>query len=53
MSYPAKSLRSKTQVQATEWSKGNNCQLLVGVQTFTTTLEINSAFSQKTGNCLS
>ena len=32
------------------WSKGNTPPLLVGVQTCTTTLEINLAVSQKTGN---
>jgi hypothetical protein len=32
------------------WSKGNTPQLLVAVQTFTITLEINLAVSQKIGN---
>jgi hypothetical protein len=32
------------------WSKGNTSSLLVGMQTCPTTLEINVAVSQKTGN---
>ena len=32
------------------WSKGNTPPLLVEVRTYTTTLEINLAVSQKTGN---
>jgi hypothetical protein len=32
------------------WSQGNNSPLLVGVQTYMTTLKINLAVSQKTGN---
>jgi hypothetical protein len=32
------------------WSKENSPPLLVGVQTSTTTLEINLVVSQKTGN---
>jgi hypothetical protein len=32
------------------WSKGNVSSLMVGVQTDTTTLEINLVVSQKTGN---
>jgi hypothetical protein len=32
------------------WSKGNTPPFLVGVPTCTTTLEINLAFSHKTGN---
>jgi hypothetical protein len=34
------------------WSKGKTPPLLVGVQTCTTTLEINLVVSQKTGNSL-
>lgn len=32
------------------WNKGNSPPLLMGVQTFSATLEINVVVSQKTGN---
>ena len=37
-------------MQVRMWSKGNTPPLLIGVQTCTTTLEINLMFSKKIGN---
>ena len=48
--HPSKWLRSKTQVTAhagKEVEQGNTLPLLVGVQTWTTTLEINLAVLRK------
>lgn len=33
------------------WSKGNNLPFMVGVQTCTTTMEINVTVPQEAGNC--
>jgi hypothetical protein len=49
--YNGKDQKSKRSILVRLWKKGNTPPLLVGLQTCTTTLEINLAVSQKTGNC--